>query len=621
MKYLFCLFFSASLLAQERMSVSQFFVRIQASPGDSFRLSHATIFIDPKTDERFARFFNNDSLTQQYVATLDTIFVRKKLILKNVKLEGDLRFRKITFLRAVEIDNLSMDDFGFTACRFAGEFSLNQPVIGKDLSFTRVIFEENVRWTKFPEEAGWFRTAYCEFRKDFFNAGHSQMTIVLESCQFYGNNSFLSENSVSGYMVTVRRSQFKPRPRKDNPNKDFFELLNFRSFGGRNYPALEMIECNLDASSPLDVVDVSQAHFKFASFISTRFNVFVYAHYSTFDKFLVTHSSFNRLIDLRSFDFPLAKTSLNFEQISKQIIVKASLWSEYRTKWKEYDPYFAKTDKELADVYNFNELISVYSQLLGIYKYRSDPVSYNACYVEMKDIQTRKAAYDFRQRKNLPNLFAWQLNAFLRYFCDYGTNPARALSVSVYMMLLFAIVYFIFPSEEDNLSRIRFVKFLQNALQYFQTDKQLADFQKEKERQDLREMTALRENLQAARQRVPPVIRRIGMPFYALAVFYDRFTLRLLSRTDMVKGSWNELSPGKRLWLSWLVSFYFVGFVLWGLFMRLLNALALSLNVFVTLGYGEIPAKGFMRYLAVVEGVMGWFMLSIFSVSLISQML
>jgi len=36
---------------------------------------------------------------------------------------------------------------------------------------------------------------------------------------------------------------------------------------------------------------------------------------------------------------------------------------------------------------------------------------------------------------------------------------------------------------------------------------------------------------------------------------------------------------------------------------------------------GEIPIKGLPRYLAIIQGFIGWFMLTIFSVSLISQLL
>ncbi len=37
--------------------------------------------------------------------------------------------------------------------------------------------------------------------------------------------------------------------------------------------------------------------------------------------------------------------------------------------------------------------------------------------------------------------------------------------------------------------------------------------------------------------------------------------------------------------------------------------------------FDEIPIKGLPRYLAIIQGFIGWFMLTIFSVSLISQLL
>ena len=53
----------------------------------------------------------------------------------------------------------------------------------------------------------------------------------------------------------------------------------------------------------------------------------------------------------------------------------------------------------------------------------------------------------------------------------------------------------------------------------------------------------------------------------------------------------------------------------------LINAITLSLNSFVTLGFGSIPTKGFARYLCIIEGFIGWFLLSIFTVALINQVL
>jgi len=56
-------------------------------------------------------------------------------------------------------------------------------------------------------------------------------------------------------------------------------------------------------------------------------------------------------------------------------------------------------------------------------------------------------------------------------------------------------------------------------------------------------------------------------------------------------------------------------------FIAYCNALMLSINTFTTLGFGEIPIKGLPRYLTIIQGFIGWFMLSIFSVSIITQLL
>ncbi len=58
-----------------------------------------------------------------------------------------------------------------------------------------------------------------------------------------------------------------------------------------------------------------------------------------------------------------------------------------------------------------------------------------------------------------------------------------------------------------------------------------------------------------------------------------------------------------------------------GFLLSLVNALTLSLNAFITLGFGNIPTQGLPRYVCVLQGLIGWFLLSIFTVSLINQIL
>lgn len=61
--------------------------------------------------------------------------------------------------------------------------------------------------------------------------------------------------------------------------------------------------------------------------------------------------------------------------------------------------------------------------------------------------------------------------------------------------------------------------------------------------------------------------------------------------------------------------------VVGSILLTLVNALTLSINSFVTLGFGSIPTSGFSRYLCIIEGFIGWFLLSIFTVALINQVL
>ena len=53
----------------------------------------------------------------------------------------------------------------------------------------------------------------------------------------------------------------------------------------------------------------------------------------------------------------------------------------------------------------------------------------------------------------------------------------------------------------------------------------------------------------------------------------------------------------------------------------LVNAFTLSLNSFVTLGFGTIPTSGLARYVCILQGFLGWFLLSIFTASLINQVM
>jgi hypothetical protein len=120
----------------------------------------------------------------------------------------------------------------------------------------------------------------------------------------------------------------------------------------------------------------------------------------------------------------------------------------------------------------------------------------------------------------------------------YGTDPARAILISIYIVVLFGIFFFFFPSDWDTTSKA------------------------------------------------------------ALLSNYRDF----IEKNE--KGYWKPFLALSK-----------------GFFISLVNAITLSLNAFITLGFGNIPTHGVARYFCVLEGFIGWFLLSIFTVALINQTL
>jgi hypothetical protein len=95
----------------------------------------------------------------------------------------------------------------------------------------------------------------------------------------------------------------------------------------------------------------------------------------------------------------------------------------------------------------------------------------------------------------------------------------------------------------------------------------------------------------------------------------------LYRSTEVLQGKWSDLTKGRKAFVGVTVGSGIVVYLFFLIVIRLLNSVVLSINTFSTLGFGDIPVKGIMKYMAILEGFLGWFLLSIFSVSLISQIL
>ena len=79
--------------------------------------------------------------------------------------------------------------------------------------------------------------------------------------------------------------------------------------------------------------------------------------------------------------------------------------------------------------------------------------SYNAVFIESKDIQNSRLKMLYLDNPSFQTFFRWRLSELLNFYVRYGTDPARAIVISQYIMVAFAILFFFFPSVWDTTSK------------------------------------------------------------------------------------------------------------------------------------------------------------------------
>jgi len=188
------------------------------------------------------------------------------------------------------------------------------------------------------------------------------------------------------------------------------------------------------------------------------------------------------------------------------------------------------------DLEKYNSYVHSFQKILSLYKSKGNIENFNYCTVELKNLQTEKSKYQFLDNSNFDSFFNWQLNEVMKHFTRHGTDPSRAITVCFYVIIIFTILYFFYPSEWDITSKS---KLIENFREFIEKNE---------------------------KGYIKPFIK-----------------------------------------------------VIFGFGISFINAFMLSLNSFTTLGFGNIPTIGVARYLCILEGLIGWFLLSLFTVALINQ--
>lgn len=352
---------------------------------------------------------------------------------------------------------------------------------------------------------------------------------------------------------------------------------------------------------------------------SVVFSQFIVQSRFKFENRLLREMVFNAVPSL-----PTESSSLPYSSIENKIGISLPLGGGENKfiQYVEKNDFSADFQKPWADKDPERNIIPVFSRLLSIYDANNDLKSYNKCFKRLKEVEQTISQVRYETIGGFENRFRYQMDWFLGKFSGYGTDPVLSLQNGFYTILLFALLYILFPSEPDNLSMSRIKEAFQRYISHFGKGNKEFYTPGELYNIETQEIAQLKNDIVSYKSQLPPVIRIFSFPIYYLVKLfaYSRHKTRQLFYFNVYE-DWQQLNKQSKFKTTIILTVSLLLFAMWGLFMRVLNAMALSLNAFVTLGYGEIEAKGVARYFCVLEGIVGWFLLSIFSVSLISQIL
>jgi hypothetical protein len=283
--------------------------------------------------------------------------------------------------------------------------------------------------------------------------------------------------------------------------------------------------------------------------------------------------------------------------------------------------YYGRSDEELMKKAAYDQLIASYYKLLNVYKVRGEMDSYNSAYIEMRNKMTKRSELLYKQYPSFNRYFDWQINRFTRAFSDYGTRPAKAIVIFFQVVLGFSVFYFFFPSTWNTSNSRKLMKRLSYLGGYFTSKEGLSDLFEKETKDQFQDYEEFRTFMASSEKELPVYFKWLSKPLYQASVSRFNLSKGFLKRTDILNGKWSELPSGKKALTSFLIGVYLFFYLLFVLVVRCLNAITLSLNAFSTLGFGEIPTRGIARYMTIIQGFIGWFLLSIFLVSLIGQIL
>ena len=470
--------------------------------------------------------------------------------------------------------------------------------------FKHCTFEKTIRLER--NEIGFLDFDHATFKHGFrYHFNTIQDYLKFNHCKFSINPSIKDDTRFSGFDMYV----IEPR------------LLEIHQKGEADL-TIENTEFKVPfqfQNTPKGVVDISASNFNNMALVGNKFECNINLTKTAIqNQFLLNDSYISGKIIIDAFNLNPTNTRIQWSSVSDNKI------SVYDKSGKLIN---GAMHSQIKDEVIFNNLISCYANFYTVFKTQGNRMFANSCYVEWKNIETEFLRNTY-QNKDVNVYFNYLMNVFLREFCDYGTNPLKSIYISVWVIISFGLVYFISPfrinydKSEGNAPTTIYGKLSMYA-RYFSEENSLKNIYLEYVPSGVPNNDAKKyaDLIEAKRESLPSFFSWVSFPLAWWQKLKHKIVLKFYDFIDEFPTHWYHFTKTQKIKASLVFGMLIMLDFFYFIVVRIIDSFTLSLNVFSTLGFGEVPVKGVIRYLTVIEGFVGWFLLSIFSVALISQII
>ena len=582
----------------KKYSHTEFFQLIAAEKDSVFQLQDAFIYYDKKKDTTFTYEIVND---QYRFKPKDTVYIDKQLELVNIHFEHNkdeigqpIAFQNIVFNKDVIIADIT--SVLFFNCVFKGVLEIDTSVLGNDQ-----INELEAKYLDYDPDIGFYNTTF--YSDVVLDIGSIENFSSISFSMFFSTfNSSNKRNEIEIYTNNIAETHFDHGEFIGNGFLGLgLDTSMFNSIFGNNFGDFR--------------VDFRKASFNSSNTYLVEENTFNKDLLLIIDEFSISNTYRwsqweNKVLSSGGFDMYLKHLMSKDETLNyDDLYINDTIFDSYKNRFKyEYENSYKFEMRLLGQFYDF-------------YKLQHDADYANKVYVEFKDLETKRYAFLYNKNPSFSRYFTWKINQFLSVFSAYGTNPSLSIVFSLYVILFFAFIYMLFPNNWESGKKNKLMNRITFFTKYFRQKEGIKEIYEEEKQHDVMSYTEFKEYMHSSKKEVPWFFLWLTKPIYYFSSYNYKMTGKVLRHTDILKGRWVDLPKRRKVFTSFIIGGWILILIVVDILIKFLNAITLSINTFTTLGFGEIPIKGIPRYLAVIQGFIGWFMLTIFSVSLISQLL